>query len=144
MPLLAVYPAPMIGCFSAAVETGGQFVAQGRSAGNENRRWHGTRRECNLGDKGNATFCSSSSCSLCCIVKTSFDLSLWGKKTGWGRYEVLSPLSGNIFSPLHEDLAKGSIPPRLRQSKALILDDYDLLMDVLGRMTIRRMIANPH
>ncbi|KAJ2932510.1 hypothetical protein H1R20_g4584, partial [Candolleomyces eurysporus] len=30
--------------YKAAVEAKGQFVAQGRSAGNENRRWHGTRR----------------------------------------------------------------------------------------------------
>lgn len=75
--------------FSNAIEARGQFVSQGRSAGNENRRWHGTRRECSLGDKGNTAFCGSSTCSLCCIVKTSFDLSLWGKKTGWGRYEIL-------------------------------------------------------
>lgn len=72
--------------YRAAVEARGQFVSQGRSAGNENRRWHGTRRECSLGDKGNTTFCGSSTCSLCCIVKTSYDLSLWGKKTGWGRF----------------------------------------------------------
>lgn len=80
---------------SNAVEARGQFVSQGRSAGNENRRWHGTRRECNLGDKGNTTFCGSSTCSLCCIVKTSFDLSLWGKKTGWGRCEIFI-----LFTPL--------------------------------------------
>jgi hypothetical protein len=68
-----------------AVEARGQFVASGRSPGNENRRWHGTTRECTLGDKGQAQFCSSPTCSLCSIVKSSFDLSLFGKKTGWGR-----------------------------------------------------------
>lgn len=68
-----------------AVEGKGQFVAQGRSAGNENRRWHGTRRVCNLGDKGHTQFCSQSSCSLCSIIRNSFDITLWGKKTGWGR-----------------------------------------------------------
>jgi hypothetical protein len=70
------------------VEKRGQFVAAGRSAGNENRRWHGTRRECSLGDPGNTKFCASTTCSLCCIVRTSFDLSLFGKKTGWGRCVV--------------------------------------------------------
>ncbi|PFH48376.1 hypothetical protein AMATHDRAFT_5869 [Amanita thiersii Skay4041] len=68
------------------VEKRGQFVAAGRSAGNENRRWHGTTRECRLGDKGETQFCASQTCSLCCIVKLSYDLSLFGKKTGWGRF----------------------------------------------------------
>ncbi|KIM80422.1 hypothetical protein PILCRDRAFT_73161 [Piloderma croceum F 1598] len=72
--------------YRAAVEARGNFVSSGRSAGNENRRWHGTRRECKLGDKGNTKFCTSPTCSLCCIIKTSFDLSLFGKKTGWGRF----------------------------------------------------------
>lgn len=68
------------------MEARGNFVAAGRSAGNENRRWHGTTRECNLGDNGNCTLCSSHTCSLCCIIKTSYNLNLFGKKTGWGRY----------------------------------------------------------
>ncbi|CAK5269539.1 unnamed protein product [Mycena citricolor] len=73
--------------YQAAVEKSGNFVATGRSAGNENRRWHGTRRECTLGDKGHSPqFCSSTTCSLCCIIKSSFDISLWGTKTGWGRF----------------------------------------------------------
>ncbi|KAJ8693295.1 hypothetical protein PTI98_010529 [Pleurotus ostreatus] len=72
--------------YRAGVETRGQFVASGRSAGNENRRWHGTRRECNLGDPGQTAFCSSTTCSLCCIVRTSYELRLFGKKTGWGRF----------------------------------------------------------
>ncbi|KAJ7888787.1 hypothetical protein B0H13DRAFT_2252732, partial [Mycena leptocephala] len=72
--------------YQTTVENTGHFVASGRSAGNENRRWHGTRRECTLGDRGQAQFCSSTTCSLCCIIKSSFDISLWGKKTGWGRF----------------------------------------------------------
>ncbi|KAE9387033.1 ADP-ribosylation [Gymnopus androsaceus JB14] len=74
--------------YKAAVEArlGGKLRPAGRSAGNENRRWHGTTRECHLGDNGQTQFCGSKTCSLCCIVKTSFDLSLFGKKTGWGRF----------------------------------------------------------
>lgn len=72
--------------YRAAVEGRGNFVAAGRSAGNENRRWHGTTRECNLGDNGNVTLCSSQTCSLCCILRTSYNLNLFGKKTGWGRF----------------------------------------------------------
>lgn len=72
--------------YRAAVESRGNFVAAGRSAGNENRRWHGTTRECNLGDNGNSMLCSSQTCSLCCILRTSYNLNLFGKKTGWGRF----------------------------------------------------------
>ncbi|KAF8839651.1 ADP-ribosylation [Paxillus ammoniavirescens] len=72
--------------YRASVEQGGQFVAAGRSAGNENRRWHGTTRECLLGDNGNSKLCSSRTCSLCGILRTSYSLNLFGKKTGWGRF----------------------------------------------------------
>jgi hypothetical protein len=72
--------------YRAAVEARGHHEATGRSTGNENRRWHGTKRECHLGDKGHDQLCSSTTCSLCCIIKTSYNLSLFGKKTGWGRF----------------------------------------------------------
>ncbi|KXN81923.1 hypothetical protein AN958_03408, partial [Leucoagaricus sp. SymC.cos] len=92
-PVRRVYkiysPAPSLAAYEAYkinVESRGQFVSQGRSAGNENRRWHGTRRECHLGDKGHTRLCSSTTCSLCCIIRTSYDLKLFGKKTGWGRF----------------------------------------------------------
>ena len=73
-----------------------QFISTGRSAGNENCRWHGTGRICNIDDKGpwHTQFCSAPTCSLlwCCIMPTSFDVSLWGKKTGWGRRVVSAPV----------------------------------------------------
>lgn len=69
-----------------AVEARGHFTAVNRPPGNENRRWHGTRRRCTLGDKGCTTFCSDLQCSLCCIIRTSFDLAHFGKKTSWGRF----------------------------------------------------------
>lgn len=57
------------------VETRGKFASRKKSRGNENRRWHGTTRTCNIGDKGETEFCPDSSCSLCCIMKSSFDRS---------------------------------------------------------------------
>lgn len=68
------------------VEKRGNFKAVKLSAGNERRRWHGTNRDCNIGDAGNVSFCSSATCSLCCILKTSYKLQAFGKKTGWGRF----------------------------------------------------------
>lgn len=72
--------------YRAEVEARGQFEAAGLSAGNEHRRWHGTRRECNIGDKGHTTLCTSPDCPMCSIIQTSFDLSMFGSKTGWGRF----------------------------------------------------------
>ena len=68
------------------MEARGNFAARGLTAGNQLRRWHGTNRNCNIGDNGRTTICYSSRCSLCCIIKSSFDLTYSKKKTGWGRF----------------------------------------------------------
>jgi len=44
--------------------------------GNECFRYHGTNRSCLLGDDGHTTLCTSSLCSPCSIIKTSFKVSL--------------------------------------------------------------------
>jgi len=69
-----------------SVEARGNFVAMGKSRGNEHRRWHGTKRKCNIGDPGNKTFCGDAECSLCCIIQWSFDLKFFKAATGWGRF----------------------------------------------------------
>lgn len=68
------------------MEAKNNFASEGKARGNENRRWHGTRRTCNIGDKGSTSFCTDSKCSLCCILKTSFDLRHYKEATGWGRF----------------------------------------------------------
>ena len=68
------------------MEDRGNFGALGKPRGNESRRWHGTKRKCNLGDPGKTTFCVDSECSLCCIIKSSFDLRFFKAATGWGRF----------------------------------------------------------
>ncbi|KAI5885938.1 ADP-ribosylation [Schizophyllum commune H4-8] len=72
--------------YRADVETRGNFAARGMTAGNEQRRWHGTKRKCTLGDMGQAKLCGDTTCCLCNIIKTSFDLTAFGKNTGWGRF----------------------------------------------------------
>ena len=72
--------------YSDSVEARGNFVSKGKSPGNENRRWHGTQRKCNIGDKGVTNFCTDSGCSLCCILKTSFDIRFVGRATDRGIY----------------------------------------------------------
>ncbi|KDQ55822.1 hypothetical protein JAAARDRAFT_59795 [Jaapia argillacea MUCL 33604] len=61
-------------------------TARNLSAGNENRRWHGTLRACNIGDNGQTQLCGSKGCPLCAIIKTSFDMSFYSTQTGKGRF----------------------------------------------------------
>lgn len=68
------------------IESMRKFTSAGRTAGNERRRWHGTTRDCPLGDVGNSNLCLSQTCSLCGIIRTSFDMAFFGQKTGWGRF----------------------------------------------------------
>jgi len=68
------------------VEAKGNFVLRAGSRGNERRRWHGTTRTCNIGDKGVTRFCSDPMCSLCCIMKTSFDILFFSSRTNFGRF----------------------------------------------------------
>jgi hypothetical protein len=64
------------------VEAQGNFAARGLALGNQRRRWHGTNRECNIGDNGRTSICYSSQCSLCCIIRSSFDMTHSKKKSG--------------------------------------------------------------
>ena len=58
-----------------SVEARGNFKNVGRTAGNENRRWHGTLRSCTLGDPGNTQLCTQAACAQCSILRTSFDVA---------------------------------------------------------------------
>ena len=68
---------------SDRVETKHNFASQNKTLGDERCRRHGTTRKYRAGDEGVTALCSSSSCSPCCI-KSSFNISFFGMKTGWG------------------------------------------------------------
>ncbi|KAH8823072.1 hypothetical protein DL96DRAFT_1469450, partial [Flagelloscypha sp. PMI_526] len=72
--------------YQASVESRGHFQRSRMESGNEHRRFHGTKRECRLGDPGCTQFCSSTTCSLCSILQDSFEINQFGSKTGWGRF----------------------------------------------------------
>jgi len=46
-----------------------------QTRGGERHLWFGTTRECNLGDPGNVKPCSSITCSLCSVMRSSFDIT---------------------------------------------------------------------
>ncbi|KIM64290.1 hypothetical protein SCLCIDRAFT_1213393 [Scleroderma citrinum Foug A] len=116
--------------YRSQVEARGNFVAAGRSAGNENRRWHGTTRECLLGDNGNCNLCTSSSCSLCGILRTSYSLSLFGKKTGWGRFGA--GIYTSSTSSKSNDYSNNIKPSKLKAillNKVVVGKGYKMMQD---------------
>jgi hypothetical protein len=63
--------------------------------GNECFRYHGTRRSCQLGNDGQTTLCTSSSCAVCSILKTSFKVSL-ATPGGWFGQGVYSSSASSM------------------------------------------------
>ncbi|GBE87736.1 hypothetical protein SCP_1104130 [Sparassis crispa] len=59
----------------------------GKKDGNTQRRWHGTIRACTLGDSELLReLCTSETCSLCNIIRSSFQLARAGERTNFGRF----------------------------------------------------------
>ncbi|KAG8990019.1 hypothetical protein FRB90_001968 [Tulasnella sp. 427] len=58
-----------------AIDASYKFKAEGMFPANERRRWHGTKRECTVGDPGTTPtgFCQSPTCSMCIVMQRSFD-----------------------------------------------------------------------
>jgi len=54
--------------------------------GNTRRRWHGTIRACRLGDLNFRQFCVNRTCSLCDIIRSSFQVAKAGERTNFGRF----------------------------------------------------------
>jgi hypothetical protein len=74
--------------YSDRIEAKGNFSAQNRSRGNENRRWHGTKRRCYIGDDGETEPCSDPLCYLCGIIKNSFDIACSYRNRNFKRFGV--------------------------------------------------------
>ncbi|KAJ3540717.1 hypothetical protein NM688_g6188 [Phlebia brevispora] len=76
--------------YRASVEERGHFVKFGKRPGNETVGWHGTRRGCQLGNNEQTTFCTFTTCSLCGIIRTSFDVAYGASGLGFGLgWEIL-------------------------------------------------------
>lgn len=59
----------------------------GIQGANTRRRFHGTVRRCRLGDSDDLTaFCGEDACSLCSILKSSFERARAGERTNFGRF----------------------------------------------------------
>lgn len=59
----------------------------GVADGNTIHSWHGTVRACKIGDDGaSLNPCSSQECSLCMIIRKSYDVSRSRTRHKWGRF----------------------------------------------------------
>jgi hypothetical protein len=66
------------------IESKRNCVLDGQKPGNEQLRYHGTHRNCFLGDKNQLKLCKKPNCSLCNIIRSSFDINKFGRR--WGRF----------------------------------------------------------
>lgn len=69
-----------------------------RRFGNEVFRYHGTSRNCTLGSRGNTRLCSSTTCALCSILRTSFEVSLANPYGGFGAGIYSSSAANKAYS----------------------------------------------
>jgi len=68
--------------------------------GNEVFRYHGTSRECRVGETGNHYPCWSNTCPACCILRTSFKVSLANPAGAFGQgiYTSSAPNKSSSYS----------------------------------------------
>ncbi|KAG9010484.1 hypothetical protein FRB90_007797 [Tulasnella sp. 427] len=85
--------------YKKSVERNGKFATRGMAPGNENRRWHGTVRKCNIGDSpANLMPCNFQDCFLCSILHTSYDVKR--STLGWfgkGIYSTATSSGSNEY-----------------------------------------------
>jgi len=87
-----------------------------RRVGNEVFRYHGTRQTCTLGVGGNTQLCSSGSCALCSILRTSFKVSLANPSGSFG---------AGIYSSSSASKARGYSGGPIILTKVVLGKAYD-------------------
>jgi len=96
---------------------------RGIPGGNTRRRFHGTIRECCLGDNASENaLCRLNGCNLCRIIQSSFQLAKAGQRTNFGRFGA--GIYTSATSSKANDYSSGSASP----NKAMLLNDV-----VMGR-----------
>ncbi|KAI0028017.1 ADP-ribosylation [Vararia minispora EC-137] len=105
--------------------------------GNSRRRWHGTMRNCRLGDEDNeSTLCDlvigRRQCAVCSIIQSSFKLTRAGQRFNYGRFGTGIYTTGTSSKANDYVVERGGSPYR-----AILLNDV-----VLGK-TKKLRTSNP-
>lgn len=99
------------------IELKRKYIPKGSKPGNEQWRWHGTFCGCSITTyTSTGSICSERSCSLCGIIRNSYDISWSGQK--WGRYG-----RGIYTTCTSSKAADYARTPPTNPLKALILND---------------------
>jgi hypothetical protein len=110
----------------------------GLPEGNTCRRWHGTIRNCNLGDNDqNRDLCSNLGCSLCQIIKTSFQLIKQGQRTNFGRF------GKGIYTSATSSKANDYVASNRAVTKAVLLNSVTLGKTVKLTVTDQTLVKPP-
>jgi len=95
-------------------EVGGGVVTSGLF-------FHGTNRACTLGDTWTKDeLCSKKDCSLCAIIRDSFDIDKTGTKHNWSRFGA--GIYTSACSSKADDYFKNVISPSKVQSRAILVN----------------------
>ncbi|KAJ3461262.1 hypothetical protein MRS44_009815 [Fusarium solani] len=70
------------------IESRGNFIAMGKYAGNERKRFRGAERACTIGENGNVTMCYNGDLSDVDIIPSVTDLDSHGTKLGPSLYST--------------------------------------------------------
>jgi len=98
--------------------------SRGIPDGNTRRRFHGTIRECCLGDTSSENaLCRLSNCNLCRIIQSSFQLAKAGQRTNFGRF------GAGIYTSATSSKANDYSAGSASLNKAMLLNDV-----VMGRV----------
>ncbi|EIM82323.1 uncharacterized protein STEHIDRAFT_160871 [Stereum hirsutum FP-91666 SS1] len=123
--------------YRKSLEDNGHFRSKNLEEGNEQRRWHGTKRACFLGDPGYTQLCSDASCSLCSIIRDSYDLDRIGTAHRWSTFKPGSSGWGRFGRGLYtSSTSSKSDEPYIKNVGAALSSPYKAML--LNKVAVGR------
>jgi len=93
-------------------------LRRGIPDGNTRRRFHGTIRQCTLGDdEDKSALCNMTSCSLCSIIQRSFELARAGENINFARF------GAGIYTSATSSKANDYSTSTTSSNNAMLLND---------------------
>ncbi|KAI0266411.1 hypothetical protein BC834DRAFT_874457 [Gloeopeniophorella convolvens] len=109
----------------------------GIQGANTRRRFHGTIRACRLGDTPqDSALCNLSSCNMCNIIQSSFQLARAGERTNFGRFGA--GIYTSATSSKANDYVTGSASP----NRAMLINDV-VMGKTVKLTTTNTMLTQP-